>query len=559
MRAIALLSFFKLRNSLRTAFTDPRKLIPLIILVGFFGLSIFVGSFGGGGAPPSQNAATLNPTALRVVATLTIILLALATVDSGLGDALLALSRADVDYLFPSPVSRRVVLAYRLPSLLFSALFQGFFLLFAFKMATNMVTPSARDMGPEVSPGWVPTAALALCVGTYLNLALFVAMAAPSRQVIRKYHTAGIIGFALIMAAIGWQKGWAGMSAAVDSAFIRILFFPVTLASDALVSFAFHRPTGASIGWLLLAYLGSFIPMFATNANWYEQSIVSTDRIASFRKAAQGGYASMMAAKAQTHQHRARREYTIRPFGEGAVALFWAHLCAAGKRPTANFITPLLIGVGIGLFAAATQAQDAAMAYVVLGVMCLYGSMLFLGAARTASEAAVRRRELVAPLPIRGWESVSADLAVPMVSLLLFSFGTSAVLLVARVAYMPLVVFGLLVLFPLRTAARMALQYTLVLGYPDFSDKLQQLLGQFAYWLFAAPLIAGEIVLCLPAIFLKSLWLGAVTLAAFEGGLVFLLVALAGKASERAVATGEPVRIFSIVGIRRKKRPEVRA
>jgi hypothetical protein len=33
MRAIALLSGFKFRNGLRTLFTDPRKLIPLIIFI----------------------------------------------------------------------------------------------------------------------------------------------------------------------------------------------------------------------------------------------------------------------------------------------------------------------------------------------------------------------------------------------------------------------------------------------------------------------------------------------------------------------------------------------
>ncbi|MGV3617496.1 MAG: putative ABC exporter domain-containing protein [Fimbriimonas sp.] len=547
MRAIALLSLWKIKNSLRTALSDPRKLFPILIIGFFVGFSLLMSGIASGTATPPKTGATLSPQYLEVGIRIALLFVIYGVLEYSLGDGLLALGRSDVDYLFPSPVSRRAVLVLRLPGLLLGTLFQAVFLLFALRSITqSVVMASASHLGTTVSPSWVPPAAVLLCVVTYLNLGLFAAIQFPRRRSFRWWVIGGFVALGLFLAYVGWRQGLSGLSGVLNSPALRIVFWPAAFAADILFAASYRQPLGPGLGWLALTCLASFVPMFLTNANWYEQSVVSTERIATLRQAAKGGFASIMAAKAATHRHRGDRTYTVRPFGQGAVALFWAHLCSAAKRPGPNFLLPVFGGIVVGAAGAVIGIlEPRASAGIVAGAL-LYATFGFMAAARTACEASVRRRELVSPLPIDGWQNVAADLAVPVTSLFLYSLGVALVYAIAGAPQWPFVAFGALILYPLRTASRMTLQYILVLGYPDFSDKVQQFVAQFAYWLLAVPFILAEVVVLLPAFFLKSVWLGLVSMSILEVGLLALFLALAGRASERAVATGEPVSIWSL-------------
>lgn len=109
-----------------------------------------------------------------------------------------------------------------------------------------------------------------------------------------------------------------------------------------------HHPAGGLLNWLFVGYAGSLGLMFATNANWYEQSIASTDKWSNLRQAAKGGWAGLMAARAATFRYQSEKDFTVAPFGRYAVALFWAHLCATAKKPLANFGVPLFTGLAFG-------------------------------------------------------------------------------------------------------------------------------------------------------------------------------------------------------------------
>ena len=94
------------------------------------------------------------------------------------------------------------------------------------------------------------------------------------------------------------------------------------------------------------------------------------------------------------------------------MALFWAHLCAAAKRPLTNFITPFIGGLGVGVFGAIATVrnqgaglQDNIIGYTGILMVVAYGSLGFMTTAKTASESAMRRRELISPLPISGWKT----------------------------------------------------------------------------------------------------------------------------------------------------------
>lgn len=548
MRAIALLSFWKFKNSLRTIFTDPRKLVPVIFVVVMFGFFMLMSSFAAEPPPSRMAGMKLSPDYFEGAVRLGMLFVIYGVLSYSLGDGLLALGRPDVDYVFPSPVSRRAVLVLKLPAILFGTMFQAVFLLFSFRMATKtFVNASAAYMGQVHSPGWMAPAAVILCVAAYLNFGVFLSIQFPNRRSFRVWLLAFFVALAGLLAWTVWKQGISAGVGILDSAAIRALFWPAMLASDVLFATNFQRPVGMELGWLALTFLVSMVPMFLSKANWYEQSVVSTERMATLRQAAKGGAASMMAARAEKHKYKGTRTYTVQPFGQGAGALFWAHLCSAGKRALTNFGIPFIAGILIGgVGVAVSYFERFAGPLVVIG-MLLYGSFGFMASARTACEAAVRRRELVAPLPLPAWQAVAADLGVPFILMYLTCFGASLAYVVGGGSYGAFLLYGALVLYPLRTASRMTLQYVMVLGYPDFADKVQQFVAQFAYWIMAFPFILLETLLCVPAIFFKSIWGGLLILTVFEAALLAAFLALAGKASSRAVATGEPVRIFSLL------------
>jgi len=554
MRAIMMLGGFKIRNGLRTLFSDPRKLIPFIILVfGIIG-SVALANLGLNERNAVGAHASLDGSAFSAGVMIALILLGIGFIDTGLGDGLLAFALCDVDYLFPSPISRRIILAYRLPGLMFGNLFMTGFALFSFRVATGIAHPQLAHTGHTISSQWVAPIALYLSGGIYMNLAMFISITVPDRKIYHKIVMAGTIALCAALGLIAWVRGMPTVEAVVQSPSMKWIFLPSTLGSKTLLAGYAHLPTGPWLLWLLFGYLISLIPMFLSKTNWYEQSIVSTERVSSFRSAARGGYATLMAARASSFKHKGDRPYTFAPFGQGAMALFWAHLCAAGKRPLANFFTPFIGGLGVGTFGALAAIKNHGsgyesdvIAYAGILMVVAYGSLGFMTTAKTASESAIRRRELISPLPIKGWQAVAANLGTPYVSGLLFFFGCAVMYVAFRAPSWPILGFGIGIGLSLRLAARMALQYIIGVVYPDAADKIQQFFAVGIYGLLAMPFIIVEGIVCLPGIYFQSIWMGLIAVTLVQIPFVALFIFVAGKASDRAVATGEPISIWSLL------------
>ena len=550
MRAVALLSAWKIRNAFRTTFSDPRKLGPLLFFTICVTITLALFGVGISQAPSgSQDGKTIDPVVLRAGTTFCMILLGLAVIDGGLGDSLLAFPLPDVDYLFPSPISRKIVLAYKLPALTFGAVFFGGFVLVLFSTLTRFAQPGGAHVGNISPPSWVAPLSLVSSVGIYFNLAMWVSVRIRNRGKIHLGLIGAFLTFGACLGVLWWLRGSNAVVAVLESDWIRTIFKPSSLASDVLVAGFCHRPAMDLVEWLLIGYVLSLVPMFLSNANWYEQSIVSSERISMIRQAARGGFSSLMAAKSANFKHKAARTYTVPPFGQGAFALFWAHLCAATKRPFTNFVAPLLGGLALGSLGGVANINNSeivGLGFLLLAGLASYSTMAFMQIARTASEGAIRRRELLSPLPKKGWQSVAANLAVPVMAFDLFCFGCALSYGSLRAPDARLVVFGFLVFMPLRTAARMTLQYVIVLGYPDLADKMQQVLSVGVYMILTTPFLFAEVVFCIPALYFQSMWLGFVTLSLLQIPFIVFLLFIAGKAAEKAVATGEPINLFQL-------------
>src|SRR5207244_11511719 len=62
------------------------------------------------------------------------------------------------------------------------------------------------------------------------------------------------------------------------------------------------------------------------------------------------------------------RPYTVQPFGRGAMALFWANLAAAAKRPWINGVIPAALGIAAPLLGVAIDARFAWA--IATGLLC---------------------------------------------------------------------------------------------------------------------------------------------------------------------------------------------
>jgi hypothetical protein len=183
------------------------------------------------------------------------------------------------------------------------------------------------------------------------------------------------------------------------------------------------------------------------------------------------------------------------------------------------------------------------MGYTFAIVAPIYASMIMVNIARTAAQASIMRRELVSPLPIKGAHVVLADLGVPIMVGALFGIAAGFAYAASQGPFWPQALLGMCLLFPLRLATRMVIQYLVVLANPDMADKLQQMFAGCGVNLLSIPLFFVEAILCIPAIILKSVWLGVGALIVGDALLLLLLTGLTGKALERALASGEPVNL----------------
>ncbi len=550
MKPILLMSGWKIRNALRTTFSDPRKYGPLIFFTLFILGSIALTTFGFNSVPVDPaNGRAINPEILRAITTFCMILLGLSVIDAGLGDQLLAFPMSDVDYIFPSPISRRIVLANRLPALTIGAIFFGGMVLIVFSSVTRFSHSTIPTHSHYSAPGWIPTVALIASTGTYFNLAMFVSIMVPNRSILHRYMIGVFVALGASIALIWWIRGASTLVSIANSNWVRIPFKPSSLASDILVAGFNHQPAYRTLLYLLIGYGVSLIPLFVTNTNWYEQSIASAERVSTIRQAAKGGLAGVMAAKSASFKHKGVKTYTVSPFGTGAMALFWAHLSAAWKKPFANFIAPAIGGIVLGFLAAAISAKNnsALIGIGLLAGITAYLTLFFMQIARTAAESSIRRRELLSPLPILGWQAVLANLGVPIVAFGLFCLGAALAYSVTGSQYWSMLAVAFVVFMPIRMASRMSLQYVVILGYPDLADKLQQVVSNCVYGVVALPLIVGEGILLIPSLILRSIWLGIFTLTIVQIPMLVLTLYLAGKASEKAIATGEPVNLWRLL------------
>jgi ABC-2 type transport system permease protein len=535
MRAIALLSLWQIKNAVRSSFTDIRKLIPLLFL-GFvlvsqaFSLAIMIAVRP---AFPTDASSMLAPHVELVQAGvfLFLVLITIGLVDYGFSGGFLTFTLADIDYLFPAPISRRTVLAYRLGAKTGMAFLQSAFLIYFL----FFITPARLSL-PAAG---VAVAALFLCIGGYTNLALALKLVFGfgNFATARRWIAALLVLAGLSLFLAYRVYGIAVLTEAGRNWLAVTLFYPCRLAAVAVAAPLGGRIDTGGIPLLALFYVLTLALVLSRKENFYDASLEVSERSARLMQAArEQNWAAMFSmqreAGASPRRARARaRPYTVPPFGRGGGALLWAHISAAAKRPFVNFWGPLLGGVAISLAASTWLPRVAS--FFVGSVVCYLLFILTMSGVVTFRQS-LQRQTLIRPLPIPGWQAVAADVGPRILISCLGGWGAGFTLLLLQPPYASQVALILIVCLPFVLASLNLIQYVVALWFPDAQDKLQQLLSGFVTlgltgFLvgFLAPFVG------VPLWFRLSGWVTALIFMIPAAALAALLLLLAAYAYRR--------------------------
>lgn len=126
--ALSYLLHTKLKNIIKNFFHKPIRIIYLLLILVFFGITVYGGA--SGEADPERKLRSF--TELTAGLNVLLILVFSTVFYSGLSTGGSAFKMADVNLIFPSPLNKRSVLFYALIQQMGTSLFVGFFVLFQY-------------------------------------------------------------------------------------------------------------------------------------------------------------------------------------------------------------------------------------------------------------------------------------------------------------------------------------------------------------------------------------------------------------------------------------------
>jgi hypothetical protein len=504
IRVMTLLALRQLRNGIRTSLTDYRKLIPLIVILFFIGTQVLSAVLLAGHEPPRlQGGRSIlqgQADTFRIAAFLILSIISIGIIDYGFAEGFLAFSLADVDYLFPSPVPRRLILAYRLAAKTALSFFQAaLFFYFLIWRALETFIPGDATL----TAGLVALLGLFFCLGGYASIAFALKLIFGfGRLATVRRWTMGILALAvLLLGYTYWQHGMVGLGRVTHNWLVIAVFYPCQLAAEALTAPLREGQSGVpAMAQLALFYVAATALLFSRKENFYEASLEGSERQARMVQAAkEQNWSAMFAIQAEKKKRRARpdgkeKPYTVPPFGRRGGALLWANMCAAAKRPFANFWGPLVGGVGVAVVG--TTSLPEGFGAIVVGALVCYLLFILTMSGMQVFRQAVTRQPLVRPLPLPNWQVVVADVAPRVLFSCLFSWGAGIVLLFNPVRNSEVVAPLLLICIPSALVGLNLIQFMLAMWYPDAQDKLQQMLAGFVS-LFLTMAVVSVMVMAL--------------------------------------------------------------
>lgn len=400
---------FRVRRELKNNFLDllrhPGRLAGYVVIVLLLLFSLLQSLMGP--ELPEQTSALQDFRLLEGIYLGVLLLLGLPTLLSGIKQGTTFFSMGDVNHLFCSPVSPKIIMAYGIVRQAAASLLVMLFLLFYGVMAMEAFGVTWQGI-------------LLMLVGLAVALVIFqiLALAAFTFCSGRPGRTKGvkvIVGTVLAMIVLSVLSAFLG-SGGKSSSILAAISSPIL---EAVPIFGWIK--GAVFGWmtgepmapyvytgLTLICTGAALALFfGSRSDYYEDVLQATEtafeRRQAVRAASEGG-----ASQTVTVQRKIKVRTTGLKGGWGASAFFYRHLCEMRRRSPLLFLNGSTLALlGVSLFVCFISGRSAASEGEPLspGMLMLIGLgvssyiLFFLNAAGDWSRELSKPWVFLAPAP----------------------------------------------------------------------------------------------------------------------------------------------------------------
>lgn len=555
MRPLFFLWYRTFINGIRRAFSSPRRIIGTLFFFSYY-LLMFRPFWGGrdsnlfratapfGGAqqfdfPPLD---AIEALVFGGFVALTLILaLGLFSYRGGF-------KPADVDVLFPTPISPKKVMLFRLGrDYLLTLIVPLFLALFAYRPVSTGWTALFRNFPHPEYAGLITRT---IVVAWLLTSLAWVAMGyaaslyfgRPEPQYDRRRHIAYAIFGALMISVPGvviWQafhsNGVADLIHLAQSGWLRGFFFLATGATDLAMSPLQGSWQAAAIGaFVLLGTILISILAALSQSRWlYEQSTMKTTDAARARQLQmRGDMYGMLAERARAGQIKAgKRGWFHKLRVQGPRALLWKEFLLQLRTSKAILLLFPFVTAAMALMPvlASRHRDSPVIGYTFLGMVLMGVFMLTTIVSQSGYVELLKRVDFLKPLPFKPSMTMFVEVtARTLLSVALCLPGPLLVMIVAPSLWH----FGLAALIMLPPTALLVSAYLVVilLLFPDLDDPTQRGFRGLVMMLGLIVLFGPSVGVFAGLSFLKvTPFLAALPVAAINIGLSIFAAIMAGN------------------------------
>lgn len=550
MRPLLFLTVRSFFNSIKRSVTSVRRLISLVVFIGYY-IMVFVRPFERSSMRdlPTHDFGLTMPSTTVIDACI-FALFAFLTLFLGLGvfGVKGTFRPADVDVLFPTPVSPKLVLVFRIVrDYLFTLLLPLFFALVLYRPAStgifalfrNMQNVDANKVMRAVTVSWILVAlcwvTIGYAVGLFVNRSDL--NSERNKKILNWGSFASVIG---ILAFILWNvtkiTSFEGVVALTEQPVLRIFFFTATAATAMVMgtlpggNFSFTILGAVA----LLSVITTSVWVAMGQAGWmYDQAASrGTDAQTLRTLQRQGDMIGMMAERARSGKLKAGRRRWLQKLNlKGPLALVWKELIVQTRSSSAMFwiFVPMSLAMSLMPVLVSKSLDSGSLGALFLAMQGFAIFMMVVSLSQSGFIELLRRVDLQKPLPFTSASIVSAEVAAKIIPAVLVSWLGALIALILR----PVIwseALGSIVLAPFVALVMASVVFLVTILFPDVDDPTQRgfrgLVTFFGLAMLLLPVIlamAGLMFVKVPAV------LAAFVSAAFALGVSAGVSMIAGR------------------------------
>lgn len=420
LKALLYLEFRQYINSIKNTARSPKRLIPAL-LIGAWILSSIIQSlvlFSGGARHRTPQIDLLARVPVDIIETGIFLLLSIGSVMvlyGAFSSGLLVFSVAHIDFLFPTPISRRKVL---LVKLLQDYVKYGFWVALFFMFFGSVIFGA---LSVRFLPwGLVSMLALVALLILVVNLAHTINVVSTFGYERMKQFGLLVKGIMILAPVTAIAYGvsqyvttgstYASVLLAASSPVVRTIFAPARWCAKLFLApmTGITNDEFALFGILWLMAAGSLLLLLSRRENVYEPSLGVSVKHAKRRLAARtGDYSGVRLDTMREKGTKRVNGPTIPPFGLGGTALLWKNLLLRYRvsrgQVVAMLIMPLIIVWLVRTFIPDPDVRR------FLPMVLVYMVWILSIMAQVETRAELKHANIVKSMPIAAWKVTLAQ------------------------------------------------------------------------------------------------------------------------------------------------------